>query len=72
MGGTTQCHPINCVQVPWGRHGRHLVVLHDLPTGAMRHLPAFLDELDARSVEVATMPIYRGVQRAHLTHLGAG
>jgi peptidoglycan/xylan/chitin deacetylase (PgdA/CDA1 family) len=30
-----------------------VVVLHDLPTGAMARLPAFLDALDARGVEVA-------------------
>lgn len=29
-----------------------LVVLHDLPTGAMRHLPAFLDRLEAAGVRI--------------------
>jgi len=32
---------------PWS-----VVVLHDLPTGAMDRLPAFLDELDARGIDV--------------------
>jgi peptidoglycan/xylan/chitin deacetylase (PgdA/CDA1 family) len=32
---------------PWS-----VVVLHDLPTGAMDRLPAFLDSLDARGIEV--------------------
>lgn len=32
---------------PWS-----LVVLHDLPTGAMRHLPAFLDRLGGRGYEI--------------------
>jgi peptidoglycan/xylan/chitin deacetylase (PgdA/CDA1 family) len=32
---------------PWS-----VVVLHDLPTGAMARLPAFLDALDARGIEV--------------------
>ncbi|MFI9636975.1 polysaccharide deacetylase family protein [Nocardia sp. NPDC051929] len=55
---------------PWS-----LVVLHDLPSGAMRHLPAFLDELDARGVDLvqefpeATVPIYRGAQRESLADL---
>jgi peptidoglycan/xylan/chitin deacetylase (PgdA/CDA1 family) len=35
------------VAQPWS-----LVVLHDLPTGAMRHLPAFLDTLAARGTEI--------------------
>ena len=29
-----------------------VIVLHDLPTGAMDHLPAFLDEIGRRGVEV--------------------
>ena len=43
-----------------------VVVLHDLPTGAMDHLPRFLDELDTRGVEVRAdnpdrcTPIRRG------------
>jgi peptidoglycan/xylan/chitin deacetylase (PgdA/CDA1 family) len=32
---------------PWS-----LVVLHDLPTGAMRHLPAFLDTIEARGYQI--------------------
>jgi peptidoglycan-N-acetylglucosamine deacetylase len=31
---------------------RSLVVIHDLPTGAMRHLPMFLDRLDALGADV--------------------
>ena len=43
-----------------------VVVLHDLPTGAMDALPRFLDELDARGVDVvqdlpdAVVPIAAG------------
>ena len=33
-------------------HDHTVVVLHDLPTGAMEHLPRFLDEVAARDVEV--------------------
>lgn len=29
-----------------------VIVLHDLPTGAMDHLPAFLDEIGRRGIEV--------------------
>jgi peptidoglycan-N-acetylglucosamine deacetylase len=32
---------------PWS-----LMVLHDLPTGAMRHLPAFLDTLHAKGCDI--------------------
>lgn len=36
-------------------HTEHtVIVLHDLPTGAMDHLPRFIDELDSRSVEITT------------------
>lgn len=47
-----------------------VVVLHDLPTGAMAALPRFLDELDRRGVEVvqdlpdAVVPIEGGAVRA--------
>ncbi len=47
-----------------------VVVLHDLPTGAMDALPRFLDELDGRGAEVvqdfppAVVPIERGAVRA--------
>jgi hypothetical protein len=43
-----------------------VVVLHDLPTGAMQRLPRFLDELDARGADVvqefpdACVPIRNG------------
>jgi len=46
---------------PWS-----VVVLHDLPTGAMERLPAFLDALDARGIEVVhelpddCVPLRRG------------
>ena len=46
-----------------------VVVLHDTPTGAMAHLPAFLDALDNAGVEVVQtfpeecVPIRRGVVR---------
>jgi peptidoglycan/xylan/chitin deacetylase (PgdA/CDA1 family) len=47
-----------------------VVVLHDLPTGAMAALPRFLDELDRRGVDVvqdfpdAVVPIAGGVVRS--------
>jgi peptidoglycan-N-acetylglucosamine deacetylase len=46
--------------------GRALLVLHDLPTGAMRHLPRFLDAAAAegmrftQSFPEACLPIVRG------------
>lgn len=46
---------------PWS-----LVVLHDLPTGAMARLPDFLDQLDARGIELThelpdeCVPLRRG------------
>ncbi|ORB69143.1 polysaccharide deacetylase family protein [Mycobacterium scrofulaceum] len=59
-------------------HRHTVVVLHDLPTGAMDQLPRFLDELDAAGVEVTTelpddcVPILRGAIRAPLDHLTTG
>ena len=53
-----------------------VVVLHDLPTGAMDHLARFLDELDARGVEVradtpdACTPLLRGVPTESIGLLG--
>ena len=53
-----------------------VVVLHDLPTGAMDHLPRFLDELHARGVEVradtpdACTPIRRGAPTESIGLLG--
>jgi hypothetical protein len=44
-----------------------VLVLHDLPTGAMDHLPAFLDEAMARGTEIVAgypdgcVPLRRGV-----------
>jgi len=51
-----------CQSHPWS-----LVVLHDLPTGAMRHLPRFLDEAAAAGAEFvqefppACVPIRQGI-----------
>jgi peptidoglycan-N-acetylglucosamine deacetylase len=48
---------------PWS-----VVVVHDLPTGAMDHLPTLLDGLDAMGAEVvqefpeACIPVRRGVR----------
>lgn len=59
-------------------HRHTVVVLHDLPTGAMDQLPRFLDELDAAGVEVTTelpddcVPIVRGAIRAPVDHLTTG
>jgi len=52
-----------------------VVVLHDLPTGAMERLPRFLDELDDSGLEVTTdlpddcVPIVRGRVRTPVNHL---
>ncbi|OBI30460.1 hypothetical protein A5709_25415 [Mycobacterium sp. E1386] len=52
-----------------------VVVLHDLPTGAMERLPRFLDELTDSGVEVTTdlpddcVPIVRGRLRTPIDHL---
>ncbi len=52
-----------------------VVVLHDLHTGAMRHLPEFLDRLEAADVEVvqefpdSCVPIRRGELCWPLDHL---
>ena len=60
------------------RNQQHtVVVLHDLPTGAMEHLPRFLDELDDSGVEVTTdlpddcVPILGGRMRTPIDHLTA-
>ncbi|OBB83771.1 polysaccharide deacetylase family protein [Mycobacterium sp. 852002-30065_SCH5024008] len=56
-------------------HRHTVVVLHDLPTGAMERLPEFLDELDDSGVEVTTdlpddcVPIVRGQMRTPIDHL---
>lgn len=58
------------VQQDWS-----VVVLHDLPTGAMRHLPVFLDELDRLGAAVvqdfpdACVPIRNGALAADLSAL---
>ena len=55
-----------------------VVVLHDLPTGAMRRLPKFLDALDAIDAEVvqdfpdACVPIRRGEVIGDLSRLASG
>jgi peptidoglycan/xylan/chitin deacetylase (PgdA/CDA1 family) len=52
-----------------------VVVLHDTPTGAMEHLPAFLDGLEERNVEVVQafpedcVPIRHGVVRGPIDAL---
>ncbi len=58
------------------RNQRHtVVVLHDLPTGAMEQLPRFLDGLTDSGVEVTPdlpddcVPIVRGALRAPVDHL---
>lgn len=54
-----------------------VVVLHDLPTGAMEQLPTFLDGLDGAGVDVTTdlpddcVPIRGGEVRAPIDHLTA-
>lgn len=52
-----------------------VVVIHDLPTGAMAHLPEFLDGLDKRDAEIvqefpdACVPIRNGRRTGPLSHL---
>jgi peptidoglycan-N-acetylglucosamine deacetylase len=58
-------------------HQHTVVVLHDLPTGAMEHLPRFLDELNYAGLAATTqlpddcVPIVRGRMRAPIDHLMA-
>lgn len=58
-------------------HQHTVVVLHDLPTGAMQRLPRFLDELTDSGVEVTTelpddcVPIVRGRMRTPVDQLTA-
>jgi peptidoglycan/xylan/chitin deacetylase (PgdA/CDA1 family) len=58
-------------------HQHTVVVLHDLPTGALEHLPRFLDELTCAGLEATTqlpddcVPIVRGRMRAPVDHLMA-
>ncbi|OBB98736.1 hypothetical protein A5782_23575 [Mycobacterium sp. 852002-40037_SCH5390672] len=58
-------------------HQHTVVVLHDLPTGAMERLPRFLDELTHSGLEVTTqlpddcVPIVRGRMRTPIDHLTA-
>jgi peptidoglycan-N-acetylglucosamine deacetylase len=55
---------------PWS-----VVVIHDLPTGAMAHLPEFLDGLNKRGVEIVQefpddcVPIRNGQRIGPLNHL---
>ena len=57
---------------PWS-----VVVVHDLPTGAMDHLPALLDGLDAMAAEVVQefpeecVPLRRGVRTSSFSLLRA-
>jgi peptidoglycan/xylan/chitin deacetylase (PgdA/CDA1 family) len=56
-------------------HDWTVVVVHDLPTGAMKHLPRLIDELASRDVDIVQgfpadcVPIDRGHIRAPLDHL---
>jgi peptidoglycan/xylan/chitin deacetylase (PgdA/CDA1 family) len=56
---------------PWS-----VVVIHDLPTGAMDHLPEFLDGLDAMGARVVQefpdecVPLRRGVRTSTFAQLG--
>jgi peptidoglycan-N-acetylglucosamine deacetylase len=58
---------------PWS-----LVVIHDLPTGAMRHLPVLLDRLDQLDAEIfqefpdSCVPIRNGRRTGALDHLTPG
>ncbi|MCV7285805.1 polysaccharide deacetylase family protein [Mycolicibacterium wolinskyi] len=58
-----------------GHQDWSVVVIHDLPTGAMQHLPKFLDELTERGADIVQdfpepcMPIYHGIRTADLDHL---
>jgi hypothetical protein len=62
--------PTEVATQPWS-----VVVLHDLPTGVMSHLPGLLDGLDALCAEVvqefpeSCVPIRRGVCTGPLGHL---
>jgi peptidoglycan/xylan/chitin deacetylase (PgdA/CDA1 family) len=55
-----------------------VVVIHDIDTGAMEHLPAFLDGIVAIGAEFTTgfpdscVPIRQGEQRFSLSHLTSG
>ena len=59
------------------QHQHTVVVLHDLPTGAMDQLPRFLDELTHSGLEVTTelpddcVPIVCGRMRTPVDHLTA-
>jgi peptidoglycan-N-acetylglucosamine deacetylase len=52
-----------------------VVVVHDLPTGAMQHLPTFLNGIERLGADVvqgfpdACLPIRNGAQVGDLTHL---
>jgi hypothetical protein len=52
-----------------------VIVLHDLPTGAMKLLPQFLDELEDSRLQVTTqfpadcVPIVNGRVLAPIDHL---
>lgn len=87
-GGYT-CVLWNCVPRDWeqpdtwvqtaieiiGSQDWSVVVLHDQDTGAMRHLPSFLDELSVRDIELRhdfpdeCVPIRRGQVSGSIEHL---
>ncbi len=52
-----------------------VVVIHDLPTGAMQHLPRLLDELAERGADIvqdfpeSCTPIRNGIRTVNLDHL---
>lgn len=52
-----------------------VVVIHDLPTGAMQHLPTFLDQLADRGADIVQdfpepcTPIRNGIRTVDLDHL---
>jgi hypothetical protein len=52
-----------------------VVVIHDIDTGAMRHLPEFLRRLGEEGVDIvqefpeACVPMHRGELRTSLDHL---
>ena len=64
---------VDVARQPWT-----LVVLHDVPTGAMKQLPRFLDAVIRRGTEIvqdfppACVPIFRGEVRGGLDGLVCG
>lgn len=58
-----------------GSNEHTVVVLHDTPTGAMDHLPRFLDALDSRRIEIDSefptecVPMVRGIPNSMIDAL---